>query len=190
MTIENNPVTNSGRYGIYLAGSGNSAIINNSISTNLYGVYLHSSTNSLIYHNNFINNSNYNAYDNRATNSWDNGYSSGGNYWSDYTGTDIYTGPTQKQPGSDGIGDTPYNISGGAGAKDRYPLMIPFSAGMKGDLNGNGISADAGDLVLMKRASIGEITADSRYDLNGNGQFADAGDLVFMKRASIGEINL
>ncbi len=28
----------------------------------------------------------------------------------------------------------------------------------KCDLNGNGISADAGDLVLMKRASIDEIT--------------------------------
>ncbi len=28
---------------------------------------------------------------------------------------------------------------------------------IKGDLNDNGISADAGDLVLMKRASIGEI---------------------------------
>jgi len=42
----------------------------------------------------------------------------------------------------------------------------------------------------MKRASIGEIIADSRYDLNNNGQFADAGDLVLMKRASIGEINL
>lgn len=61
---------------------------------------------------------------------------------------------------------------------------------LKGDLNGNGVSADAGDLVLMKRASIGEIMADSRYDLNNNGQNADAGDLVLMKRASIGEITL
>jgi hypothetical protein len=60
----------------------------------------------------------------------------------------------------------------------------------KGDLNGNRLSADAGDLVLMKRASIGEIQADSRYDLNNNRQFADAGDLVLMKRASIGEITL
>lgn len=67
---------------------------------------------------------------------------------------------------------------------------IKVSSVLKGDLNGNGISADAGDLVLMKRASIGEITADSRYDLNCNGQPGDAGDLVLMKRASIGEINL
>jgi len=60
----------------------------------------------------------------------------------------------------------------------------------KGDLNNNGISADAGDLVLMKRASLREIAADSRYDLNNNGEPADAGDLVLMKRASIGEVIL
>lgn len=60
----------------------------------------------------------------------------------------------------------------------------------RGDLNCNGTPADAGDLVLMKRASIGEIQVDSRYDLNNNGQFADAGDLVLMKRASIDEIEL
>jgi len=57
-----------------------------------------------------------------------------------------------------------------------------------GDLNDNGQFADAGDLVLMKRASIGDIkNTDSRYDLNDNGQFADAGDLVLIKRGTIGE---
>jgi len=61
---------------------------------------------------------------------------------------------------------------------------------LKGDLNNNGIPADAGDQVLMKRASIGEIPANSAYDLNNNGLFADAGDQVLMKRASIGEIIL
>src|SRR5659263_292808 len=66
-----------------------------------------------------------------------------------------------------------------------------FSASvLRGDLNNNGVSADAGDLTLMKRASIGEIIPDSMYDLNNNGQLADAGDLVLMKRASIGEIDL
>ncbi len=68
---------------------------------------------------------------------------------------------------------------------------------MKGDLNNNGIPGDAGDLVLMKRAAIGEITPGSNtataaftYDLNNNGIRADAGDLVLMKRAAIGEIIL
>lgn len=58
-----------------------------------------------------------------------------------------------------------------------------------GDLNGNGISADAGDIVLMKRAVNGEIEADSRYDLNKNGRNADAGDLVLIRRASIGDLS-
>jgi hypothetical protein len=65
------------------------------------------------------------------------------------------------------------------------PIPVP-----RGDLNGNGISADAGDLDLMEQASTGEIISDSRYDLNNNGIPADAGDLVLMKRASNGEINL
>jgi len=66
-------------------------------------------------------------------------------------------------------------------------IMIPTAISIGNDLNNNGIPADAGDLVLMRRASIGEFQADSKYDLNKNGIPADAGDLVLMKRASIGE---
>ncbi len=69
-------------------------------------------------------------------------------------------------------------------------VTIPLTITLRGDLNGNGIPADAGDLVLMKRASIGEIPADFRYDLNDDGTPADAGDLVLMKLASISEIIL
>ncbi|MEA2076071.1 MAG: carboxypeptidase regulatory-like domain-containing protein [Euryarchaeota archaeon] len=61
---------------------------------------------------------------------------------------------------------------------------------LKGDLNGDGKSADTGDLVLMNRASVGEIAGDWRYDLNKNGIIADIGDLVLMNRASVKEIEL
>lgn len=56
---------------------------------------------------------------------WDNGYPSGGNYYSDYTGEDLYNGPNQDIPGPDGIGDTPYDISKEA-TYDYYPLMEPL----------------------------------------------------------------
>ena len=54
---------------------------------------------------------------------WDDGYPSGGNYWSDYSGDDLMSGPGQDIPGSDGIGDTPYWMT--ALAADVYPLMAP-----------------------------------------------------------------
>lgn len=60
----------------------------------------------------------------------------------------------------------------------------------KGDLNKNGFSVDAGDLAMMKDASVGKITADAKYDLNTNGLFVDAGDLAMMKDASVGKIEL
>lgn len=55
---------------------------------------------------------------------WDDGYPSGGNFWSDYAGADLYSGPYQNETGSDGIGDTPYVID--ALNSDRYPLMTPY----------------------------------------------------------------
>jgi hypothetical protein len=54
----------------------------------------------------------------------DDGYPSGGNYWSLYNGTDIFRSVYQNETGSDGIGDTP-NIFDATDI-DRYPLMNPF----------------------------------------------------------------
>ena len=90
----------------------------NTIVDNNNGIrIIHNSNNNQIYHNNLINNT-QNAYD-ECNNTWDNGYPSGGNYWDDYTGNDS---------DGDGIGDTPYNISGGNNS-DRYPLMEPYGNG-------------------------------------------------------------
>jgi len=54
-------------------------------------------------------------------NIWDDGYPSGGNYWSDYNGTDLYTEQHQNVTGSDGLGDVPYIIN--EDNQDNYPLM-------------------------------------------------------------------
>jgi parallel beta-helix repeat protein len=124
--IENNTISNDNLDGIWFENSNslNNTIRNNSvISNNRYGIYiLNSNDNNHIYHNNFLNNENQ-AYDN-GSNYWDNGYPSGGNYWSDYSGLDENNGENQDIPGSDRIGDTPYNIPGDNN-RDRYPLMNP-----------------------------------------------------------------
>jgi parallel beta-helix repeat protein len=94
---------------------------NNHISNCNNGVYIEDTFNTddcndnLFYHNNFIDNTR-GAFD-ECDNIWDNGYPSGGNYWSDYTGIDN---------DGDGIGDTPYDISGPNNNKDYYPLMYPW----------------------------------------------------------------
>lgn len=72
------------------------------------------------YHNNFVNYSTY-SISASSTSIWDNGYPSGGNYWSGYVSTDLYSGPGQNISGPDGIGDTQFNISGNN--IDYYPLM-------------------------------------------------------------------
>jgi hypothetical protein len=57
-------------------------------------------------------------------NLWDDGYPSGGNHWSNYTGADVKGGSYQNETGSDGIGDTSHVID--ANNTGRYPLMAPF----------------------------------------------------------------
>ncbi|MCK4736798.1 MAG: right-handed parallel beta-helix repeat-containing protein, partial [Methanophagales archaeon] len=95
-------------------------ITGNSIANCSWGINLYYGDYNQIYHNNFINITEQ-AYNYNGTNIWDNGYPSGGNYWSNYTGEDKYSGPCQDQPGSDGIGDTPYPIP--EAARDKYPYM-------------------------------------------------------------------
>jgi parallel beta-helix repeat protein len=97
----------------------------NDVRDNLRSIRIFSDTNFRVHHNNFINSTLSQAYaENWGGNIWDDGYPSGGNYWSDYSGVDNFNGPNQDIPGSDGIGDTPYvfNIN----SQDNYPLMEPY----------------------------------------------------------------
>jgi len=113
-SIFGNNVTNNG-YGIHLLHSSNNSISRNYITANVnYGIYLEWAGNNKLDHNNFINNTNqvYSAY---SANILDDGYPSGGNYWSDYNGTDA---------NHDGIGDTPYIID--VNNTDHYPLMTQY----------------------------------------------------------------
>jgi parallel beta-helix repeat protein len=124
-TISTNIIANN-EVGISFEGySSYNNISGNNIANNYDGIDLISSSNNMIYHNNFVNNPNQVYSDDVSANIWDDGYPSGGNYWSDYAGVDEKSGPNQDQLGSDGIGDTPYIID--ENNQDRYPLMNPYA---------------------------------------------------------------
>jgi peptide/nickel transport system substrate-binding protein len=110
--------------GLSLESSGNN-ITANTIAENQVGIDLSNSNNNIIYHNNFISNDIQVLISTSTGNTWDNGYPSGGNYWSIHTHVDSYSGPSQNQPNSDGINDTQYTIA--VNNIDRYPLTQPFS---------------------------------------------------------------
>ena len=105
-------------YGMYLTVA-DSTIRENNVVNNSVGIYLMDAVNNAFYHNSFINNDMHVRYRSQASsqlmNTWDNGSSSGGNYWSDYTGPDA---------NNDGIGGSPYMIDNNN--QDRYPLMKPW----------------------------------------------------------------
>lgn len=126
--IYGNYITKNFWNGIELAWSNGNKIYNNTICYNgAYGLEIPLSTPSrynIIYHNNFINNSR-SAYASGYENIWDDGYPSGGNYWSDYVGVDNKFGVCQDLFGSDCVGDVPYVID--VNNKDNYPLTIPFA---------------------------------------------------------------
>lgn len=110
-TITNNTSTRNGGAGITLVSSASNSITNNTIEGNYSGIHLHDSNDNSIHHNNIINNT-IQAINENSRNTWDDGYSSGGNYWSNYEGKDA---------NNDGIGDSPYTID--SENQDKYPLM-------------------------------------------------------------------
>ena len=126
-TISGNSITANKRDGIWLHyHSSNNIIFGNSIKNNSNGISLsYSSNNNSIYHNNFIDNTKQALVSESYNNLWDDGYPSGGNYWSDYIGVDNFSGPGQDILGSDGIGDIPYVVYGSN--RDNYPLTKPYS---------------------------------------------------------------
>ncbi len=90
-----------------------------------YGLFLSDSSNNQFYHNNFISNPRQAWLYGENSNSWDNGYPNGGNYWDNYTGVDEKSGANQNVTGSDGIGDSPVIIT--QNNVDNYPLMTPYN---------------------------------------------------------------
>jgi parallel beta-helix repeat protein len=94
----------------------------------------------IVFHNNLINNTRQALPAPRAPNYWNSSYPSGGNYWSNYNGTDFLSGPYRNETISDGIGDQAFEVflSYPWVAIDYCPLMGPisiFDAGVWNEVN-------------------------------------------------------
>jgi parallel beta-helix repeat protein len=123
--VSQNRITRNYPAGIILDMSSSNTILENDARDNRANIVFEYSVNggvtlsshNRIFHNNFINGT-WNAvthFAGQPENFWDDDYPSGGNYWSDYNGTDA---------NHDGIGDTPYVID--ANNTDHYPLMTQY----------------------------------------------------------------
>ena len=102
--------------GLYIYSASNNSISGNNVIDNDYGIYFsQASSDNKFWHNNFDNTHQVYFDAGSYVNVWDDGASSGGNYWSDYAGSD---------GDGDGIGDSAYTID--ANNIDHYPLMAGF----------------------------------------------------------------
>ena len=187
--IQNSSIYNNS-YGIYLEGSSN---WNNLTNSHLYsqfnwGAYFNSSSNNSIYNNEF-NNTN-NAYSGASSsNIWNISYScsavtnivggncTGGNFWSDYTGTDSGLNAYPYNDSDDGIGDTqiPYNRNISTGG-DYLPLtstngtitsVCPVTISKDVKLNQNLNCSSGGNAIVI---ATDDVTLDCQnYLLSGAG---------------------
>lgn len=129
--ISRNAFLNNRWAGIVIRDNSTSNLfVGNTISTNNIGLRVadRSCKGNRVYHNNFVDN--LKQVELLAIGgTWHNGYPSGGNYWSDYTGVDKFRGSSQDEFGSDGIGDESYR------KLDEYPFMGPLSFFYAGEWN-------------------------------------------------------
>jgi len=127
--ISGNNITNNGGTGLNVWSSNNCVFSGNTIADSVsYGLYFSGSSSNKIHHNNFVSNSHQAfAFSGSLNNIWDDGYPSGGNYWSDYTDVDDNSGPYQNITGvPDGIWDHAYEIS--PSDIDHYPFASLYGA--------------------------------------------------------------
>ena len=164
-------------FGVFLGRSSNTnRMTENNITNNVRGVYLYDSSNNTFCHNNFVNN----TYVVSGPNFWDNGYPSGGNYWSNYSGFDVRSGPYQNVTGSDGIGDTPLVLDGNN--RDHYPLMKPWFS-LFGDVNSDGKvdMRDVGSVARRFMSVPGDPLWDATADISVDGKI-DMKDISLVAR--------
>ena len=127
ITVSNNTLEGANT-SVHLASDGNITFYGNDVINEYTALSFVAVNNAIFYHNNFENFTIDAVFSSSTNLSFNASYPVGGNYWENYTGVDYYSGPSQNLHGSDGIGDTPYNLN--ATLKDYYPLMKPWTRPM------------------------------------------------------------
>jgi parallel beta-helix repeat protein len=161
-TVCQNNISANEYMGIYLQGMGSPYICcgsNNFSSNDLVGnkgpgIVFEGSSGNIVWHNNFVDNGppqvdlspNCSV---QSQNTYDDGYPSGGNYWSDYR----TTYPNATEIDSSAVWNAPYVI--GSNNTDRYPLMGPFHTFGVGTWNETAYSTDT-----VSNSSIANVSFD------------------------------
>jgi len=160
--------------GVFLYSSSNNKIVNCTVSKNRFGIVSWSSFDNVVYHNNFIYNANQ-AFCVDSQNIWDNGYPSGGNYWSDYASVDYKSSQNQDEPGADGILDEPFFI--GLNNRDYYPLATPYGTARYRvsslSISPDSVNAGQPSTISVKVENIGESSGSYEVKLEVNEQTVD-----------------
>lgn len=166
IVIADNVISLCNETGIYLDMSEAIVVHRNSLLNNTVGVSLgvgwwDYSREVTVYSNDFVGNIQHATDVGSDQNLWNMSYLTGGNYWDNYTGVDQFSGPDQDQPGSDGIGDSPYALD--TNTFDYYPLMAPTGDTIPPSVS---ISSPAGGQVLETSPIVVTGTAS---DMGGSG---------------------
>jgi len=163
-----------------VSGASEGTVVGNEFLDDAVSMAVDGSVSLLTYHNDFLSDQSWQLTDTPPL-AWDDGYPAGGNYWSNYTGKDLFHGPGQNISGSDGIGDTPFVLD--PTDIDRYPLMTPWAdhmatfletglpAGSTWNVDFNGTTYRTNSTSLTVAASEGVITP-YEYSIPNVGNYA------------------
>jgi hypothetical protein len=155
-TIYGNIINSQAAVNLNVEANDNS-VYQNVISGSSVVLNMTNSLNNVLYHNDFLATVQIVA---AGANTWDNGYPSGGNYWSDYQTK--YPGAAQID--SSGIWNTAYVIN--SVNKDNYPLMKPYAPAVGHDVAVTSV-------VLAKSVITKGLTCDVTVNVFNKGQYTE-----------------
>ncbi|MBX5328617.1 hypothetical protein HM003_04610 [Candidatus Bathyarchaeota archaeon A05DMB-5] len=120
-------VVSDNSFGVYVAHSTGNVIEENVVAnSSMYGVTLRLAGGNVLFHNDFVGNHWQFDVSDASANVWDDGFPSGGNFWSDF----LERYPNATEIDASGVWDTAYFMN--SGNVDLYPLVRRFNVAVYG----------------------------------------------------------